>query len=107
MAARRHLKGIHAQLDEPALIVLDEPTASLRPDPQAEADVGFQAQWYGEGEACGILAMSGERTTIVVSHRLGRFGPLRYRCDRIRAGSPPKRPGPPELENGTHVLANC
>ena len=48
------------------LVVLDEPTASL--DPQAEADV-FRR----------FLAMSGGRTTIVVSHRLGSA----RLCDRI------------------------
>ena len=63
-----------------ALTVLDEPTASL--DPQAEADV-FRR----------FLAMSGERTTIVVSHRLGSA----RLCDRIlvlKEGC--------LLENGTH-----
>ena len=48
------------------LVVLDEPTASL--DPQAEADV-FRR----------FLSMSGGRTTIVVSHRLGSA----RLCDRI------------------------
>ena len=47
-------------------VVLDEPTASL--DPQAEADV-FRR----------FLSMSGGRTTIVVSHRLGSA----RLCDRI------------------------
>lgn len=64
-----------------ALVVLDEPTASL--DPQAEADV-FRR----------FLSMSGGRTTLVVSHRLGsaRF------CDRVlvlREGR--------LIENGTHA----
>lgn len=63
------------------LVVLDEPTASL--DPQAEADV-FRR----------FLSMSDERTTFVVSHRLGsaRF------CDRVlvlQNGS--------LIENGTHT----
>ena len=49
-----------------ALVVLDEPTASL--DPQAEADV-FRR----------FITMSGGRTTIVVSHRLGSA----RLCDRI------------------------
>ncbi len=48
------------------LVVLDEPTASL--DPVAEADV-FRR----------FLAMAGDRTTIVVSHRLGSA----RMCDRI------------------------
>lgn len=48
------------------LVVLDEPTASL--DPKAEADV-FRR----------FLAMTGGRTTIVVSHRLGSA----RMCDRI------------------------
>ena len=48
------------------LVVLDEPTASL--DPQAEADV-FRR----------FLSMSGGRTTIVVSHRLGSA----RLCDRV------------------------
>ena len=63
-----------------ALIVLDEPTASL--DPQAEADV-FRR----------FLAMSGERTTIVVSHRLGSA----RLCDRILVLKEGRL-----LENGTH-----
>ena len=63
-----------------ALIVLDEPTASL--DPQAEADV-FRR----------FLAMSGERTTIVVSHRLGSA----RLCDRILVLKEGQL-----LENGTH-----
>ena len=63
-----------------ALIVLDEPTASL--DPQAEADV-FRR----------FLAMSGERTTIVVSHRLGSA----RLCDRILVLKEGHL-----LENGTH-----
>ena len=63
-----------------ALIVLDEPTASL--DPQAEADV-FRR----------FLAMSGERTTIVVSHRLGSA----RMCDRILVLKEGRL-----LENGTH-----
>jgi len=49
-----------------ALVVLDEPTASL--DPQAEADV-FRR----------FLTMAGGRTTVVVSHRLGSA----RLCDRI------------------------
>ena len=63
-----------------ALIVLDEPTASL--DPQAEADV-FRR----------FLAMSGERTTIVVSHRLGSA----RLCDRILVLKEGRL-----RENGTH-----
>ena len=63
-----------------ALIVLDEPTASL--DPQAEADV-FRR----------FLTMSGERTTIVVSHRLGSA----RLCDRILVLKEGRL-----LENGTH-----
>ncbi len=63
-----------------SLIVLDEPTASL--DPQAEADV-FRR----------FLAMSGERTTIVVSHRLGSA----RLCDRILVLKEGRL-----LENGTH-----
>ena len=63
-----------------ALIVLDEPTASL--DPQAETDV-FRR----------FLAMSGERTTIVVSHRLGSA----RLCDRILVLKEGRL-----LENGTH-----
>ena len=63
-----------------ALIVLDEPTASL--DPQAEADV-FRR----------FLALSGERTTIVVSHRLGSA----RLCDRILVLKEGRL-----LENGTH-----
>ena len=63
-----------------ALIVLDVPTASL--DPQAEADV-FRR----------FLAMSGERTTIVVSHRLGSA----RLCDRILVLKEGRL-----LENGTH-----
>ena len=63
-----------------ALIVLDEPTASL--DPQTEADV-FRR----------FLAMSGERTTIVVSHRLGSA----RLCDRILVLKEGHL-----LENGTH-----
>ncbi len=63
-----------------ALIVLDEPTASL--DPQAEADV-FRR----------FLAMSGERTTIMVSHRLGSA----RLCDRILVLKEGRL-----LENGTH-----
>ena len=63
-----------------ALIVLDEPTASL--DPQAEADV-FRR----------FLAISGERTTIVVSHRLGSA----RLCDRILVLKEGRL-----LENGTH-----
>ncbi len=63
-----------------ALIALDEPTASL--DPQAEADV-FRR----------FLAMSGERTTIVVSHRLGSA----RLCDRILVLKEGRL-----LENGTH-----
>ncbi len=63
-----------------ALVVLDEPTASL--DPQAEADV-FRR----------FLAMSGERTTIVVSHRLGSA----RLCDRILVLKEGRL-----LENGTH-----
>ena len=62
------------------LLLLDEPTASL--DPQAEADV-FRR----------FLTMARRRTTVVVSRRLGsaRF------CDRIlvlREGQ--------LIENGTH-----
>ena len=63
-----------------SLIVLDEPTASL--DPQAEAGV-FRR----------FLAMSGERTTIVVSHRLGSA----RLCDRILVLKEGRL-----LENGTH-----
>jgi len=64
-----------------ALVVLDEPTASL--DPQAEADV-FRR----------FLSMSGGRTTLVVSHRLGsaRF------CDRVLVLNEGRL-----IENGTHA----
>ena len=60
--------------------MLDEPTASL--DPQAEADV-FRR----------FLAMSGKRTTIVVSRRLGST----RLCDRILVLKEGRL-----LENGTH-----
>ena len=63
-----------------ALVVLDEPTASL--DPQAEADV-FRR----------FLAMAGGRTTIVVSHRLGSA----RLCDRILVLKEGRL-----IENGTH-----
>jgi ATP-binding cassette subfamily B protein len=63
-----------------ALVVLDEPTASL--DPQAEADV-FRR----------FLAMSGERTTFAVSHRLGSA----RLCDRILVLQEGRL-----IENGTH-----
>ena len=62
------------------LVVLDEPTASL--DPQAEADV-FRR----------FLSMSGGRTTIVVSHRLGSA----RLCDRILVLKEGRL-----VENGTH-----
>ena len=60
--------------------MLDEPTASL--NPQAEADV-FRR----------FLAMLGERTTIVVSHRLGSA----RLCDWILVLKEGRL-----LENGTH-----
>lgn len=64
-----------------ALVILDEPTASL--DPKTEADV-FRR----------FLSMSGGRTTLVVSHRLGsaRF------CDRILVLKKGRL-----IENGTHA----
>ena len=65
---------------EAALVVLDEPTASL--DPQAEADV-FRR----------FLTMAGGRTTIVVSHRLGSA----RLCDRILVLKEGRL-----IENGTH-----
>ena len=61
-------------------VVLDEPTASL--DPQAEADV-FRR----------FLSMAGGRTTIVVSHRLGSA----RLCDRILVLEEGRL-----IENGTH-----
>lgn len=63
-----------------ALVVLDEPTASL--DPQAEADV-FRR----------FLTMAGGRTTVVVSHRLGSA----RLCDRILVLEEGRL-----IENGTH-----
>ena len=76
------------------LVVLDEPTASL--DPQAEADV-FRR----------FLSMSGGRTTIVVSHRLGSA----RLCDRILVleggpagrGRHPRRAGLPGRRVRAHV----
>ena len=65
---------------EADLVVLDEPTASL--DPQAEADV-FRR----------FLTMAGGRTTIVVSHRLGSA----RLCDRILVLKEGRL-----IENGTH-----
>ncbi len=61
-------------------VVLDEPTASL--DPQAEADV-FRR----------FLSMASGRTTIVVSHRLGSA----RLCDRILVLKEGRL-----IENGTH-----
>ena len=65
---------------EADFVVLDEPTASL--DPKAEADV-FRR----------FLSMSGGRTTIVVSHRLGSA----RLCDRILVLKEGRL-----VENGTH-----
>ena len=70
-------RGFMRQAD---LVVLDEPTASL--DPQAEADV-FRR----------FLSMAGGRTTIVVSHRLGSA----RLCDRILVLKEGRL-----VENGTH-----
>ena len=63
-----------------ALVVLDEPTASL--DPQAEADV-FRR----------FLSLAGERTTVVVSHRLGSA----RLCDRVLVLKEGRL-----IENGAH-----